>query len=98
MANKHALHTHLLTLNGVEICKGDNTLRVIFNNLNGENFKKAEPWRDQDHPGYLTVMERELKVSFAPGSELALFMTDAEKAISTYVFPASNAILKDLGP
>lgn len=98
MANKHAPHPHLLTLNGVEICKGDDTLRVIFNNLNGENFKKAEAWRDQDHPGYLAVMERELNVSFAPGSELALFMTNAEKAISTYVFPASNAILKDLGP
>jgi len=98
MANKHAPHTHLLTLNGVDICKGDDTLRVIFNNLNGENFKKAEVWRDQDHPGYLAMMEQELKVSFATGSELALFMTDAEKAIATYVFPAPNAMVKDLGP
>lgn len=98
MANKHAAHTHLLTLNGVEICKGDDTLRVMFNNLNGENYKKAEPWRDQDHHGYLAMMERELNVSITPGAELALFSTDSEQAISTYVFPSAIAKVQDLAP
>ena len=98
MVNQHAAHTHLLTLNGVEICKGDDTLRVMFNNLNGENYKKAEPWRDQDHHGYLAMMERELNVSITPGAELALFTTDSDKAISTHVFHSAIAKVQDLVP
>lgn len=61
-----------IDIDGTFLMRGDETLKVVFFNLNGRNFNNPEPWRKQTHPEYLEYMTSVYPGCFRPGQTITL--------------------------
>lgn len=62
-----------IELDGKRILHGDETsIKVVFNNLTGKNFRNPPVWKTLTHEDYLMMMEKEWGVSLHAGRELTL--------------------------
>lgn len=55
---------------------GDESIRIIFFNLNGRNFEAPESWRQQTHPQYLEYMNFVWPGAFLPSQTIKLIQPD----------------------
>lgn len=75
-----------IKLDGEFLIKGDEqSIRVLWNNLDGTNFKEPRPW----NPGYtydlyLKMMEREWKCQLNVGSVLTLHQVGSAELLKTH--------------
>jgi hypothetical protein len=82
-----------LRLNGEHFFSGDVSLRIIFQNLNGENFEVPSPGRIFTHAEYLEMMEREFSFQ-AAGAVLTYHVAGNDTALRTHTFPTPEAVLQ----
>lgn len=80
-----------LRINGETFMTGDESIRMIFQNLSGENFVKPRPGLMFSHAEYLSMMEREFSFQ-SHGAELTYHVAGNDTALRTHTFQPAEVL------
>ncbi|MGP0171302.1 DUF7688 family protein [Pseudomonas sp. NCHU5208] len=92
MSSKSDNQTHAIELNGAFLIRGDeSSIKVIWKNLTGENFKQPRPWNiDYTHDAYLRMVEREWLADLSAGGVITLHQIEGNAVLAIHTIGTSG--------
>ncbi|MBM5459039.1 hypothetical protein H8F21_15835 [Pseudomonas sp. P66] len=86
-SNGNPSFTHTIKLNGKILFHADEeSIRAIFTNLSGVDFKVTQFFTWKSHDDYLVTMGEMLEVKFTPGSVMALHQCSDDAQLAEHKF------------
>jgi hypothetical protein len=85
----NSTHTLEIKHNGQHLMAGDDSCRIVFQNLTGENFEALGPWALHTHQQYMEDIQCLLDVTFKAGDVVTIHAIGQAEATRTHTIPAN---------